>query len=71
MTKFKTIKNTHNTYKLIGKFLKVSTIRTKAAREHKDVDSKTIIKMIEADGWFLVSTSGNHHQFKHQLNKVE
>ncbi|MDG6319626.1 type II toxin-antitoxin system HicA family toxin, partial [Glaesserella parasuis] len=29
------------------------------------VDSKTIIKMIEADGWYLVATSGSHHQFKH------
>ncbi|EQA13918.1 type II toxin-antitoxin system HicA family toxin [Glaesserella parasuis] len=29
------------------------------------MDSKTIIKMIEADGWYLVATSGSHHQFKH------
>ncbi|MFK5013514.1 type II toxin-antitoxin system HicA family toxin [Glaesserella parasuis] len=21
--------------------------------------------MIEADGWYLVATSGSHHQFKH------
>lgn len=26
---------------------------------------KDIIKMIEIDGWFLVTTRGGHRQFKH------
>lgn len=26
---------------------------------------REIIKMIEADGWFLVSTRGSHRQYKH------
>lgn len=29
------------------------------------MNSKDLIKMIEADGWFLVATKGSHHQFKH------
>jgi predicted RNA binding protein YcfA (HicA-like mRNA interferase family) len=29
------------------------------------MNSKAIIKLIEADGWFLVHVKGSHHQFKH------
>ncbi len=29
------------------------------------MNSKTIIKQIEADGWYLVHVKGSHHQFKH------
>jgi len=29
------------------------------------VDSKDLVKMIEADGWQLVRTKGSHHHFKH------
>ncbi|QPL37239.1 MULTISPECIES: type II toxin-antitoxin system HicA family toxin [unclassified Thalassospira] len=29
------------------------------------MDSKSIIKALEADGWFLVNVKGSHHQFKH------
>ena len=25
------------------------------------------IKMIEADGWYLVKTKGSHQQYKHQI----
>lgn len=28
------------------------------------MDSKTLIKMLEADGWKLVRVKGSHHQFK-------
>lgn len=28
-----------------------------------------IIKLIEADGWFIVRTRGSHRQFKHDLKK--
>lgn len=27
---------------------------------------RDIIKMIEADGWYLVATKGSHRQYKHQ-----
>lgn len=37
--------------------------------EQINVDSKTIIKMLEADGWYLVGTTGSHHQFKHPTKK--
>ena len=30
------------------------------------VDSRSIIKRLEADGWFKVSQAGDHVQFKHQ-----
>lgn len=26
---------------------------------------REIIKLIEADGWYLVTTRGSHHQYKH------
>ena len=26
---------------------------------------RDIIKLIEADGWFLIATKGSHRQFKH------
>ena len=29
------------------------------------MDSRTVIKMIEADGWYLVRVKGSHHHFKH------
>ena len=29
------------------------------------MDSRTIIKLIEADGWFEVAQKGSHKQFKH------
>ncbi|TCP05710.1 putative RNA binding protein YcfA (HicA-like mRNA interferase family) [Rubrivivax gelatinosus] len=30
-----------------------------------DMDSKQVIKMLEANGWFLARVKGSHHQFKH------
>jgi predicted RNA binding protein YcfA (HicA-like mRNA interferase family) len=27
--------------------------------------SREIIRKLEADGWFLVGTTGDHHHFKH------
>lgn len=27
--------------------------------------SREVIKMLEADGWFLVAVRGSHHQYKH------
>lgn len=31
---------------------------------------KEIIKIIEADGWFIVSQKGSHKQYKHLTKKV-
>ncbi|KFZ43861.1 type II toxin-antitoxin system HicA family toxin [Anoxybacillus sp. LAT_35] len=31
----------------------------------KSYSSKQLIKMIQQDGWYIVRTSGSHHQFKH------
>ncbi|TNH20943.1 type II toxin-antitoxin system HicA family toxin, partial [Testudinibacter sp. TR-2022] len=28
------------------------------------MNSKSIIKLIEKDGWYLVAVKGSHHQFK-------
>lgn len=30
---------------------------------------KDVIKMLEADGWYLVATKGSHRQFKHPTRK--
>lgn len=29
------------------------------------MDSRELIKQLEADGWYLVRTRGSHHQYKH------
>lgn len=31
----------------------------------KSYSSREVIKLMEADGWYLVSTTGSHHQYKH------
>jgi predicted RNA binding protein YcfA (HicA-like mRNA interferase family) len=33
------------------------------------MNSKKVIKLIEADGWKLVATKGSHHQYKHHTKK--
>ena len=30
---------------------------------------RDIIKVIEADGWYIVDTKGSHRQYKHPLKK--
>ena len=30
---------------------------------------RDIIKVIEADGWYIVHTEGSHRQYKHPLKK--
>lgn len=30
---------------------------------------KEVIKMLEADGWYLLKTKGDHRQFKHPTKK--
>ncbi len=31
----------------------------------KSYSSREIIAMLKADGWFLVTTEGSHHHYKH------
>lgn len=33
----------------------------------KSYSSREVIKLLEADGWYLVSIVGSHHQFKHPV----
>ncbi|SPP31642.1 hypothetical protein ARAF_0784 [Arsenophonus endosymbiont of Aleurodicus floccissimus] len=33
------------------------------------VDNRTVITLLEKDGWFLVRVKGSHHQFKHPNKK--
>ena len=33
------------------------------------MDSRTVIKRLEADGWYLVNVKGDHYQFKHPEKK--
>ncbi|MGQ0643187.1 MAG: type II toxin-antitoxin system HicA family toxin [Gemmatimonadaceae bacterium] len=30
------------------------------------MDSKTVIRLLKADGWYLARTKGSHQHFKHQ-----
>ncbi|MDO5054327.1 type II toxin-antitoxin system HicA family toxin [Pasteurella oralis] len=31
------------------------------------MDSKSLIRQIEKDGWYLVAVRGSHYQFKHRI----
>ncbi|MDO5106022.1 type II toxin-antitoxin system HicA family toxin [Capnocytophaga sp.] len=33
------------------------------------MNSSSLIKLVEADGWFWVRTTGSHHHFKHPTKK--
>lgn len=35
----------------------------------KSYTSREVIKMLEADGWYLARTNGSHHHFKHPEKK--
>lgn len=30
------------------------------------MDSRELIKQLEADGWYLIRTRGSHHHYKHR-----
>ncbi|MEN6671364.1 type II toxin-antitoxin system HicA family toxin [Psychrobacter sp. B38] len=33
------------------------------------MQSRELVKIIEADGWYRVGTKGSHNQFKHDVKK--
>lgn len=35
----------------------------------KAYSSREIIRIVSKDGWYLVNTTGSHHQFKHPTKK--
>lgn len=35
----------------------------------KSCSSREVIKILKADGWYEVNCTGDHHQFKHPLEK--
>ena len=35
----------------------------------KTYKTKEVIKLLEADGWFLCATRGDHRQYKHATKK--
>ena len=35
----------------------------------KRYTSKELIKIVEADEWYLVNSEGSHHQFRHKTKK--
>nr|DAY08981.1 MAG TPA: hypothetical protein [Caudoviricetes sp.] len=37
--------------------------------EQINVNSAKLIKLIEADGWYLQRIKGSHHHFKHDVKK--
>ncbi|GHU52168.1 addiction module toxin, HicA family protein [Spirochaetia bacterium] len=41
----------------------------KDVRMPKNYSSSDLISMVKADGWFIVNTTGSHHQFKHPSKK--
>ena len=38
-------------------------------RMSRAVSSRQAIRAIEADGWFLVRVTGDHHQFRHPTKR--
>ncbi len=49
-------------------FIPLAVYLTVRLREVR-LNSKDIIKMIEADGWQLIRAKGSHHHFKHPVKK--
>ena len=35
----------------------------------KSYSSREVIKILKADGWYLIDITGSHHQFKHPSKK--
>ncbi len=35
----------------------------------KSDSSREVIRMLKADGWYIVDITGSHHQFKHPSKK--
>lgn len=35
----------------------------------KSYSSREVIKILKADGWYIVNTEGSHHQFRHPIKK--
>lgn len=33
------------------------------------MESRKVIKLLEEDGWYLVSIEGSHHQYRHPVKK--
>ncbi|WP_169393554.1 MULTISPECIES: type II toxin-antitoxin system HicA family toxin [Psychrobacter] len=33
------------------------------------MNSRDLIKTLQADGWYLIRTTGSHHHFKHDQKK--
>ena len=45
-------------------------LRSKFIRiKMKTYKTKEVIKLLEADGWFLCATRGDHRQYKHATKK--
>lgn len=47
----------------------VVILPTNTADKEQRVNSRQLIAMIEADGWYLVRIRGSHHHFKHPTKK--
>jgi predicted RNA binding protein YcfA (HicA-like mRNA interferase family) len=41
----------------------------KGCRETESVKVRYVIKLVEADGWYYVGTTGNHRHYKHSIKK--
>ncbi len=35
----------------------------------KSYSSREVIQMLKADGWYLLTTEGSHHHYKHPVKK--
>lgn len=47
----------------------VGIITTKKQKGRRELNSRQLIALIEADGWYLVRVKGSHHHFKHPTKK--
>ena len=49
-------------------FTRVS-ISLKGVCSVKSYSSREVIRMLKADGWYLIHSVGDHHQFRHPTKK--
>lgn len=53
----------------MAKSRKFTTFAVSNKNDMKRLKVKEVIKLLEADGWYLVTTNGSHRQFKHPFKK--
>lgn len=59
------IKNTHHTHYRLTPSVYGVYFTNHASAEGGQMNSRDLLKMLEANGWYIHKVKGSHHQLKH------